>query len=77
MWQGRFYSCVMDEGYLVTALRYVERNPVRAGIVRKPWQWKWSRAGVHVGQGDGSINLENITSLIDTTAEEAINSICS
>ncbi|GAX61337.1 arginyltransferase [Candidatus Scalindua japonica] len=70
LWQGRFYSCVMDEDYLVAALRYVERNPVRAGIVRKPWRWKWSSAGVHVGQEDGVINLENITSLIDTTAEE-------
>jgi putative transposase len=70
LWQGRFYSCVMDEDYLIAALRYVERNPVRAGIVRKPWRWKWSSAGVHVGQGDGVINLENITALIDTTAEE-------
>ncbi len=70
LWQGRFYSCVLDEGYLLAALRYVERNPVRAGIVRKPWRWKWSSAGVHVGQGDGVINLENITTLIDTTAEE-------
>jgi putative transposase len=70
LWQGRFYSCVLDEGYLLAALRYVERNPVRAGIVRKPWRWKWSSAGVHVGQGDGVINLENITTVIDTTAEE-------
>ena len=70
LWQGRFYSCVLDEGYLLAALRYVERNPVRAGIVRKPWRWKWSSAGVHVGQGDGVINLENITTVIDTTEEE-------
>jgi len=70
LWQGRFYSCVLDEDYLVAAVRYVERNPVRAGIVRKPWRWKWSSAGVHVGQGDGVINLENITTLIDTTVEE-------
>jgi putative transposase len=70
LWQGRFYSCVMDDDYLVAALRYVERNPVRAGIVRKPWRWKWSSAGVHVGQEDGVMNLEEITSLIDTTAEE-------
>ena len=68
--QGRFYSCVMDDNYLVAALRYVERNPVRAGILRKHWRWEWSSAGVHVGHGDGVINLENITSLIDTTAEE-------
>jgi len=70
LWQGRFYSCVLDEVYLVAALRYVERNPVRAGIVRKPWRWKWSSAGVHVGQGDGVIHLANITTLIDTTVKE-------
>jgi len=70
LWQGRFYSCVMDEDYLLTALRYVERNPVRAGIVRKPWRWKWSSAGEHVGQGNGIINLGKITTLIDTSAEE-------
>ncbi len=70
LWQGRFYSCVMDEDFLVTALRYVERNPVRAGIVGKPWQWKWSSAGEHVGKRNGIINLENITTLIDTTVKE-------
>lgn len=70
LWQGRFYSCVMDDDYLVTALRYVERNPVRAGIVRKPWQWKWSSAGEHVGQRNGIIDIENITTLIDTSDEE-------
>ncbi len=70
LWQGRFYSCVMDDDYLVTALRYVERNSVRAGIVRKPWQWKWSSAGEHIGQRKGIVNIEKITRLIDTSDEE-------
>ncbi len=43
---------------------------MRTGIVRKPWQWKWSSAGGHVGKGKGIIKLENITTLIDTTVEE-------
>ena len=42
LWQGRFYSCVLDEVHLIAAARYIERNPVRANIVRKPWEWKWS-----------------------------------
>lgn len=33
VWPGRFYSCPMDPGHLWTALRYVELNPVRAGMV--------------------------------------------
>jgi putative transposase len=31
LWQGRFYSCVLDESHLMLASRYIERNPVRAG----------------------------------------------
>src|SRR3954471_3063788 len=32
VWQGRFYSCPLDEGHLWEGLRYVELNPVRAGL---------------------------------------------
>jgi putative transposase len=35
LWQGRFYSCPLDEQHVWTAVRYVERNPVRAGMVTK------------------------------------------
>ena len=35
LWQGRFSSYPMDERYLYTAVRYTERNPVRAGLVKK------------------------------------------
>jgi putative transposase len=47
LWQGRFYSCVLDESHLILATRYIERNPVRAGLVKKPWQWPWSSASAH------------------------------
>src|SRR3990172_7401077 len=36
LWQGRFASFVMDEGHLLAAARYVERSPVRAGLVTEP-----------------------------------------
>jgi len=36
LWQNRFYSTVMDETHLLWAMRYVERNPVRAGMVPRP-----------------------------------------
>ncbi len=48
LWQGRFYSCVLDEKHFIAASRYVERNPVRAGIVRKPTEYEWSSAKSHV-----------------------------
>jgi len=53
LWQGRFYSCVLDENYLIASLRYVENNPVRAGILKEAWKWKWSSAAYSVGIADG------------------------
>ena len=49
LWQGRFGSSILDERYLIAAVRYVERNPVRAGIVRRAWEYPWSSAKLHVG----------------------------
>ena len=51
LWQGRFYSCVLDGGHLLRAVRYVERNPVRANLVRYPWEYAWSSAREHLGLG--------------------------
>ncbi|MFQ5965628.1 MAG: transposase [Candidatus Scalinduaceae bacterium] len=48
LWQGRFYSCILDERHTYSAIRYVENNPVRAGIVRKPQRYRWSSASSHV-----------------------------
>lgn len=49
LWQQRFYSVVMDEQHTAAALRYVEQNPVRAGLVRRPSDWKWSSARYNLG----------------------------
>jgi putative transposase len=49
LWQGRFYSTVLDEEYFWTALRYVELNPVRAGMVQYAEQYPWSSAPAHCG----------------------------
>ena len=66
LWQGRFYSCVLDEPHLILACRYVERNPVRAKIVGEPWQWPWSSALAHIsGKKDKFIHLHDLTSIID------------
>ncbi|MCQ9206089.1 MAG: transposase [Omnitrophica bacterium] len=50
LWQGRFYSCILDDKHLFRAIRYVENNPARAKIVRQPWDYKWSSAKDHVGE---------------------------
>ena len=54
-WQSRFYSCALDKAHAHQAMAYVELNPVRAGLVRRPWDYAWSSARVHCGVGrDGS-----------------------
>jgi len=47
LWQGRYYSSMLDEMHLYAAIRYVENNPVRAGIVREPKDYTWSSARAH------------------------------
>lgn len=43
LWEGRFRSSLVDsERYLLTCYRYVELNPVRAGMVRSPADYPWS-----------------------------------
>jgi putative transposase len=49
LWQNRFFSCPLDEGHTCAALVHVELNPVRAGLVGRPWDYEWSSARVHVG----------------------------
>ena len=48
LWQGRFYSCALPGARVWTALRYVELNPVRAGLVAAPEQYRWSSARFHL-----------------------------
>jgi len=49
VWQGRYYSCPLDEQHLWEALRYTELNPVRAGMVDTAERWAWSSAAAHCG----------------------------
>lgn len=53
LWQARFYSCVLGDRHLWAAVRYVERNPVRAGMVARAEEYLWSSAAAHVaGRAD-------------------------
>ena len=58
VWQGRFYSCPLDEGHLWIALRYVELNPLRAGLVCRANLWPWSGAAAHCGDSPMITPLE-------------------
>ena len=48
LFQGRFASYPMDDGHLIAAVRYVENNPVAAGMVEDAADWHWSSARAHV-----------------------------
>jgi putative transposase len=53
-WQGRFGCVAMDEEHLAAALRYVSLNPVRARLVSRARDWRWSSVRAHLsGRDDG------------------------
>ena len=47
LWQGRPFSCPLDDRHFWTAIRYVERNPVRAGLAARAEAFRWSSAAAH------------------------------
>ena len=65
LWQERFHSFVMDEPHLLAAARYIERNPVRAGLCKTPEQWPWSSARAHLsGRDDELVRVQPLLDLI-------------
>src|SRR5208337_4685663 len=58
VWQGRFYSCPLDEAHLWQALRYTELNPGRAKLAPEAAVWPWSSAAAHCGTGDPDACLD-------------------
>jgi len=60
LWQNRYFACPLGPGHLWAALEYVERNPVRAGLVRWAGDYRWSSAAAHLEGHDpaGLVDLE-------------------
>lgn len=67
LWQERFHSYPMDEGHLLAAVRYVERNPVEAGMVKRVEDWEWSSARYHLGieTTDWLVREQNLFGLVN------------
>lgn len=55
LWQGRFYSSVLDENHTLFAIHYIENNPVKAGIVKKAKAYPYSSAVIHCGLEENTI----------------------
>lgn len=65
LWQGRYASCPMDEAHTLMAARYVELNPVRAGLVERAEDWAWSSARGHLaGEDDGVMRADALGALV-------------
>lgn len=70
LWQERFASFPMDEQYLLAAARYVEMNPVAAGLVMLPEEYPWSSARAHlVGEDDQLVKVAPLLGMINNWRE--------
>ena len=67
LWQGRFASFIMDEPYLLAAVRYVELNPVRAKLAINAEEWPWSSARANLSGHDN--RLTKIAPLLAMVAD--------
>jgi putative transposase len=65
LWQERFASYPRGENHLLAAARYIELNPVRAGLVKEPWSYKWSSAGAHLkGYDDDFVHVRPLLEIV-------------
>lgn len=56
IWESRFHSSIVDrDAYLWSVLRYIETNPVRAGLTTKLQRYKWSSAKIHLTNQDNDL----------------------
>jgi putative transposase len=72
LWEGRFRSFVIEtENYWLKCMRYIELNPVRAGITSRPDEYRWSSARAHVtGHGDELLTPHILYTRLGKTATE-------
>ncbi|MCC6858083.1 MAG: transposase [Bryobacterales bacterium] len=70
LWQSRYYSCPVSERHLFAVLRYIERNPVRAGLVQAAEDYPWSTARYHTGIAASPAALSLRSWSLEYTPEE-------
>ena len=71
LWNGRYRSFPIEtERYWLTCLRYIEQNPVRAGMVSTPDEYRWSSSSAHAfGNGPSWLALHRVYEELGTTAD--------
>lgn len=66
LWQERFASFPADNAYALASARYIELNPVRAGLAERPEDYRWSSAGAHLlGAPDPVASPEALLAMVD------------
>jgi putative transposase len=72
LWQDRFKSALVEkDSYLLECGRYVERNPVRAGLVEDPKSYPWNSYRVHAyGKDDGITDMHGLYKSFGTKPHE-------
>lgn len=60
IWQNRFFSCVVEnDAYLWAVARYIERNPIKAGLSEYAETYRWSSAKTHINNTDDPLLIAN------------------
>ena len=78
LFQGRFSSCpVYTDEYLFASVKYIEQNPVKAGMTKYPWDYKWSSAAFHYGEvaSDPLVSSSSLLSNVVTNWREFLSTV--
>jgi putative transposase len=61
LWESRYHSCIVDqEKYLWAVAKYIEQNPVRAGLVERAEDYPYSSAAAHVNGSTDDVLVEDL-----------------
>jgi len=83
LFQSRFASVVLDDDHLIRAVRYVSLNPVRARLVARPEEWKWSSVRAHLSRLDDGLvkvrpvldRIPHLKELLNVEMEDDFNQL--
>jgi putative transposase len=76
LFQGRYASYAMDDAHMMVAARYIENNPVKAGMAACAEEWRWSSARAHIsGQSDGLTDVAALAQHIKNWAAMLANGL--
>jgi len=71
LWEGRYRAALLDsDAYLLSCMRYIELNPVRAGMVSAPGAYRWSSYRCNaLGEPDGLVKVHDLYRQLGSSAD--------